>query len=286
MKPEESAKFIDVEKVIRDKNPRLLKLLPGFILGYFRRILHEKEINDFIIRNRHHHGLSFVNAILDEFGAKVKAIGEENIPAEEGVIFASNHPLGGLDAMALMDVIGRKRKDIKFLVNDVLLNLENLRTLFVPVNKHGRNSAESLQMLEQTYASGECALVFPAGLVSRKNPGAPIRDLEWKKSFITKAKKYRKKIIPVYIEGRNSAFFYGLAYWRKLMGIKANIEMFYLVDEMYKQYNKTITVIFGEPIPPETFDPGRSDGRWAALVKDHVYEMGRLRKPLSFKNVH
>jgi putative hemolysin len=98
-------------------------------------------------------------------------------------------------------------------------------------------------------------------------------DLQWKKTFITKARKYKRDIIPVYISGRNSGFFYNLASWRRKLGIRANIEMLYLVDEMAKQKGKSIKISFGQPIPYTTFDRSKTDVQWAEYVKNKVYSI-------------
>jgi putative hemolysin len=266
-------KFVDVEKAIGAKNPRLLKIIPGFILRYIKRTLHEDELNDAIYRNRHRLGHDFVDAAMEEFGVNTTTKGTENIPRKGGVIIASNHPLGGLDGIALMDVVGEYRKDIRFFVNDLLMALKNFDSIFIPVNKHGRNTSEYTQKFEEVYASDECLLIFPAGLVSRMQKKNVIEDLVWKKSFIVKAVQYQKNIVPVYIEGRNSNFFYKLAYWRKKIGIKANIEMFYLVDEMYKQRGKTLTFTFGEPVSWETFSKDKPAEYWAEAMKQHMYAL-------------
>jgi putative hemolysin len=269
----ESEKFINVEKAIASKNPRLLKALPGFLLKYIKRTIHENDLNEAIYRHRDKHGYEIVKAAMEVFGAHTDVKGEENIPVEGGVIMAANHPLGGLDGIAFMKVVGHYRKDIRFFVNDLLMALKNFAPIFVPVNKHGRNSAEYTQKFEEVYASDRCILIFPAGLVSRRQKGGIIEDLVWKKSFITKAVQYKKNIIPVFIDGHNSSFFYNLAYWRKKIGIKANLEMFYLVDEMYRQKGKTITFIFGDPISWETFSKDQPAEYWSERVKQHVYAL-------------
>ena len=265
-------KFIDIDEIFKSKNPGLYRLLPGFIIRYIKRVVHQDEINLFIDRHGHKTEFDFINAIIEEFGARIVVEGGENIPATGGCIFASNHPLGGLDAIALIQSIAPTRKDIRFIVNDILLQLKNLSGIFIGVNKHGKNTTEIYSNLDQLYASGSGVLIFPAGLVSRKLNGK-IRDLEWKKSFITKARKNSLTIVPVYIGGQNSSFFYNLSKIRMLLGIKANIEMLYLADEMYKQKNKTITVIFGKPIPSTLLDDSRTDHEWAQLVKEHIYSL-------------
>ncbi len=202
---EGTKKFIQVREVIRKKSPKLAKWIPGPLLKYLERTIHEDEINDIMYRYRDLKGLDFVDALIKHLGVDVVLEGEENIPKEDSVIFASNHPLGGMDGIAFMQAIGRVRKDVKFLVNDLLMNVVNLEPLFVGVNKVGGQNKSVASAVEEAYAADQALLVFPAGLVSRKINGQ-IVDLEWKKSFISKAKKYKKDIIPVYIEGRILTF--------------------------------------------------------------------------------
>jgi putative hemolysin len=277
MKSSDNKKFIDVDAVFKAKNPGLYRLLPSFILSYLKKTVHQDEINDFINRQGHKKDLEFVDSIIEEFGAKIRSKGTENIPETGGCIIASNHPLGGLDAMALIQSVGRRRKDIKFIVNDILLEIKSLSGLFAGVDKHGKNSQEILDSIDRLYASGIVVLIFPAGLVSRKSKTG-IKDLEWKKSFVTKARKYKLDIIPVYIEGRNSEFFYNFANLRKKIGIGSNIEMLYLPDEMYRQKNRTITVIFGKAIPYTMLDETRSDKEWAKMIREHVYTLPKGEK--------
>ncbi len=267
-----SEKFIDLEKIIGGKNPKILKFIPRFVMNYLKRVIHVDEVNTAIFKNHDKIGADFATAILESFGAIIKVQGLENIKADGRYILTSNHPLGGLDGLALISKIGNFRKDILFPVNDLLMNLPQLKPLFVPINKHGKN-IENIRILEQAFSSSAMMLFFPAGLVSRKQKGGIIKDLEWKKAFITKAKQYQRDIIPVYIDGINSNFFYRLANLRKKIGLKANIEMLYLVDEMYKQKNKTINIILGKPISYLIFDKKFTAQQWAEKVKNHVYSL-------------
>lgn len=263
---------IDIRKVMADKNPKLPKLLPNFIIRYLERVIHVKELNDFIEKNNDKFGLDFVQAALDEFGVNIHVNGLENIPEKGRFLFASNHPLGGLDGMALMLVVGQKRKDVLFPVNDILMNIPNMKELFIPINKHGSN-AENVRIIDDTFAGDKTLLYFPAGLCSRKQNNI-ILDLDWKKTFITKSKRHKRDIVPVYFEGKNSSFFYNLANLRTRLGIKANIEMLYLVDEMFKQRNKDIIITFGESVPYTYFDKSKTDKEWADEMKRRVYALG------------
>lgn len=268
---------IDIKEIIRNKNQRLLKVLPGFVLNYIKRIVHEDEFNAFLFQTKDDFGHDFVKASMKIFQINVISEGLENIPKEGGCIIVCNHPLGGIDGIAVLHEVSKIRKDIKALVNDIIMNLENLNSLLIPVNKHEKNMIRNLRQIDMAYESDECIIVFPAGLVSRKQKGI-IKDLEWKKSFITKAVKYKHNIIPIHIDGQNSNFFYNLALFRKFIGIKSNVEMFYLVDEVYKQKGKLLTLTIGKAIQYETFTKEHSDLYWAEKVKEHVYKLGKQSK--------
>lgn len=261
--------FIDLEKVLGGKSPRLLKMMPRPLISYLKRVIHQQELNSDIWDNRNFFGADFATNILASFGAIITSTGISNLPREGRQLLVSNHPLGGLDGMALMSEVGKVRRDILFPVNDLLLHLPNLRELFIPVNKHGSN-AENIRLFNEAFASENLILYFPAGLVSRKIKGI-IKDLEWKKTFLTKAQKFQRDIIPAHISGRNTNFFYNLANWRKRLNIKANIEMLYLVDEMYKQKDQTVNITFGQPVPIGFFDKQHTAAEWAQLLREYVY---------------
>ncbi|MEB2775547.1 1-acyl-sn-glycerol-3-phosphate acyltransferase [Algoriphagus sp. D3-2-R+10] len=269
-----SKKFIDVEKAIYSKNPNLRKWMPGFLLKYIKRVTHEDWMNDVLDKVDHLHGIDFAIGIVKELNIEVELVGAENIPKTGGIILAANHPLGGIDGITLMQAIGEVRTDMRFLVNDLLMTMKNFHPLFIPINKHGKNSGDTLAAIEEAYSGSYAVLIFPAGLVSRKDESG-IRDLPWKKSFISKAKKYKKDVLPCFIGGRNSKFFYNLGYWRKKLGIKANIEMFYLADELYKQQGKKVVITVGEQISYQSLDSSKSDTEWAEYVKELVYELGK-----------
>ncbi len=272
----QTEKLIDIEAVFRQKNPKLFKAIPGFVFSYLKRVIHQDQINTFIQHSKHLYGLDFVDAAIAEFNPTVILNGLGNIPLNDRIIVASNHPLGGLDGIALMQAVGKARPDISFPVNDILLYLDNLKPLFIPINKHGSN-AENIRILNDTFAGDNVICYFPFGLVSRKK-GGKIYDLEWKKTFLSKAKKYKRDIVPTHIAGRNSNFFYRLSNLRKQLGIKANIEMLYLVDEFFKQYNKEIIITFGQPIDYKVFDKSKSDLEWATQLRNFVYKLGKNPK--------
>jgi putative hemolysin len=270
--PEED-RLVDVEKALADKNPKLLKLLPGFVLNYIKRTVRQDDINSIIYRNKDKRGLDFVNHGLEEMGVNITYSGLENIPNTGGVYLAANHPLGGLDGAAFVKTVGMVRDDMKFFVNDILMQVKNMSDIFVPVNKFGKNGEDYRSKFEEIYKSEKALLIFPAGMVSRRQEKKKVRDLIWKRSIIQKAIEYQKRIVPVYIHASNSKRFYNLGYYRKKLGIKANVEMFYLPDEMFKQRGKTIHFEIGKPIPASQWDESKKPEEWVQWLKDKVYSL-------------
>ncbi|HTO15312.1 MAG TPA: 1-acyl-sn-glycerol-3-phosphate acyltransferase [Edaphocola sp.] len=265
-------KYIDIDKVFKEKNPKAYRLTPKFLINYIKKIVHEEDLNRFENENHEKFEFEYLDAALSEIGVTLTYSGLENVPIEGGCIVASNHPLGGIDGMALLQIVGKVRRDLRFLVNDMLTNLVNFKRLFVPVNKVGATSTENLKHIDEIYASDQVTMIFPAGLVSRKIDGK-VQDLKWNKSFVRKAVQYKKPVIPVLVEGQLSPFFYRLSNFRKMIGVQANIEMIYLANEMYKLKNTTAHFIFGKPIQPETFDKRKKPEEWAELVREFVYQL-------------
>jgi putative hemolysin len=263
---------IDVRKIFHDKNPKVSKVLPGFVYRYIEKIIHQKELNEILPQISHLYGLDFIRKGLDLLGITIESEGKENVPRDGKYIFVANHPLGGPDGLVFAKEVGDIFPDIKFIVNDILMNLKNLDPIFIPVNKHGKQSSEYVRRIEDVYQSDAQILNFPAGLCSRKVKGK-IVDLEWQKSFINKAKKHQRDVVPVHISGRNSNFFYNLANLRAFIGIKSNIEMFYLPNEMFKQREKKIVITFGKPVSYKTFDRRYKPQVWAQKLKNHVYQL-------------
>jgi 1-acyl-sn-glycerol-3-phosphate acyltransferase len=263
---------LNIRKVFRDKSPKLARLLPGFIYRYIERIAHQDELNDLIRRHGHRFGVDFAKACMEDFNVSVEVKGLENIPINGRYLFASNHPLGGFDGIILMALIGSRFGDIRAMVNDILMNIENLRPIFLPINKHGSHGKESALIIDNAFLQNMPILTFPAGLCSRKINNQ-IVDLEWRKNFIAKTTAFQRDVVPVHFFGRNSDFFYNLANFRKRIGLKINIEMFFLVDELYKHRNGKFSVVFGKPISYKVFNKSLTHLEWAAFVKKHVYKL-------------
>jgi len=263
--------FIDVDSVFKAKSPSWYKILPKIFFTLLKKIVHQKELNEALYKNRDYIGIDFVVAILKHFNIKIEIKGEKKILEDKRYSIISNHPLGGLDGLALINTISKDKYKIAVPANDILMTIPNLIPIFIPINKHGSN-VDNIKAINKSFASDVMILFFPAGLVSRKKKGI-IKDLEWKKTFLSKSKYYDRDIVPIHINGRNTNFFYNIAKLRGFLKIKANLEMFFLVDEMFRQKNQTIIITFGKPVSNKYFDKRNTDLKWANLLRDYVYEL-------------
>lgn len=270
----------DIRTVLKQKAPNAH--VPGFLIRYLERIAHIKQMNAFLRKYPDVKNYDFIRLVLDEeLGCSASIDGIENIPTDgKPLIFASNHPLGGLDGMIIAQMIHESRssrgdsRPLKVIVNDLLMFMEPLAGLWAPVNKVGRLTKEQAQQQHALWESETDVLTFPAGICSRlqRIDGKwQIQDFEWQKNFIQRVREYQRDIVPIYFEGRNSKFFYTLAYIRKLLHIKLNIEMLYLVDEMYGAHGKHFKVHVLPPISHTSLDTSKSPKEWAEYIKQIVY---------------
>ena len=265
--------LIDIEEILANKNPQLAKRMPRFILKWIKRIIHQEDINQFLIKHQDKKGIDFAQAIIDDFQITLKVNGQENIPKDGRYIFVANHPLGGLESIGFMRLVyDAFPEQIRFPVNDVLLNLKNFNPIFVPINIYGALGRDASKQMIDLYDSDNQILFYPAGMVSRKIKGQ-IVDSEWKKTFLSKAVASKRHIVPVHIDAQNSKRFYRIWTWRNLFGIKANLEMFLLPDESFKAKKKTIVYTIGKPIPYKVFNKKYNHRKWAQKVKAHVYAL-------------
>ncbi len=269
-------KTIDIDKVLSSKAGSKARFVPRFVRNWLKRIIHQDEINEFLWANRDKEGVDWLEAVLEYLDVKLNVRGVENLPvADEGqcFTFVSNHPLGGADGVAVGAVIGRHYEGkVKYLVNDLLMNLPNLAPLCIPINKTGAQGRQFPAMVEAGFKSDNHIIMFPAGLCSRKQKGV-IHDLPWKKTFVVKSQQTQRNVVPIHFSGSNSNRFYRIANITRRLGIKFNVAMLFLVDEMYRNRHKTFTITIGAPIPYTTFDSQRTPTQWATWVEDKVYSL-------------
>ena len=266
---------IDVDKVLRERLPKHYRYIPRFAVRWLERTICQDQLNAILLKMAGKNSVDAATAALDEMDITVRATGLEQLP-EGRYMFVSNHPLGGLDGLALISLLGnRYDKNIKFLVNDLLMAVEPLRGVFLPVNKYGSQSRAAATQIEEALKSDAQFITFPAGLCSRMQPDGTIADLPWQKAAVTHAVNYQRDIVPIYFDAHNSRFFYRFAKWRKKLGIKFNIELIFLPKEMIKQSGATLWVFIGEPIAWDSLD-ARAPKREAARLRDLVINMAPM----------
>jgi len=267
----------DIRAILKSKAPHTK--VPDFLVRYLERITHIKQMNAFLRKHPNERNYDFIRLVIgEELGCTASIDGTENIPTDgKPVIFVSNHPLGGLDGMIIAQMIHDSRqssnRQLKVIVNELLMYMEPINELWAPVNKVGHLTKEQAAEQQRMWESEADVLTFPAGACSRlqRIRGKwKICDLEWQKNFIQRAREYKRDIVPIRFEGQNSRFFYALAYLRKMLHIKLNIEMLYLVDEMYGAHGKHFRVHVLPPIPYTAFDNTRTPKEWAQYVKEIV----------------
>lgn len=269
-------KTIDIDELLDSKMGRKARWVPRPLVNWLKRIIHQDEVNAYLWKSRHLTGTEWLEECVRYLDMTLEIVGQENLPPKDDgrlYTFVSNHPLGGEDGVALGAVIGRHYDSrFRYLVNDLLMNLPGLAPLCIPINKTGGQSRSFPAMVESGFQSDNHMLMFPAGICSRRKDGV-IRDVEWKKTFVTKSVQYKRDVVPIHFGGQNSDFFYRLANFSDRYVRKVNIAMLFLVDEMYKNTHKTFRVAIGKPIPWQTFDSSRTPAQWAQYVKDKVYEL-------------
>lgn len=271
-----SKQTIDIDQILEQKMGAKAKKVPGFVRRWLKRIIHQDEVNAFLWESRDKKGVEWLEATMKYLDITLVIKGKENLPdPDDGRLytFVSNHPLGGEDGVALGAIIGRHYDGrFRYMVNDLLMNLPGLAPLCIPINKTGSQNRQFPAMVEKGFRSDNHMLMFPAGLCSRKINGQ-IHDLPWSKTFVTKSVETHRDVVPIHFGGRNSNRFYRIANICKRLGLKVNIAMLYLVDEMYKNTHKTFEVTIGKPIPWQTFDRSKTPLQWAQYVEDIVYKL-------------
>lgn len=271
-----SEKTIDIDAILHSKLGDKDKFVPKPLVRWLKHIIHQEEVNRFLWESRHEIGVEWLERCVKYLDMRLVIKGQENLPDKNDgrlYTFVSNHPLGGCDGVAVGAILGRHYDGkIKYLVNDLLMNLPGLAPLCIPINKTGNQSRQFPAMVEKGFNSDNHMLMFPAGLCSRKHHGI-VHDIPWTKTFITKSVETHRDVVPIHFGGHNSNFFYRLANINKALGVKFNFAMLFLVDEMYKNVHQQFSVVIGKPIPWQTFDKSKSPIEWAKYVEDTVYQL-------------
>ena len=269
-------KTIDIDRILKGKMGAKAKFVPGFVVSWLKKLVHEDEVNKFLWESRHLSGTEWLTECVKYLKMDIEIVGVENLPDKnDGKLytFVSNHPLGGQDGVALGSIIGQHYDgNFRYLVNDLLLNLPGLKPVSIGINKTGKQGRNFPAMVEEGFQSDNHIIMFPAGLCSRKINGQ-IRDIPWKKTFISKSVEHHRDVVPIHFDGRNSDKFYLIAHLCKVFRLKVNLAMLFLVDEMFKNKHQTFHVKIGKPIPWQTFDKSKTPIEWAQYVQNIVYQL-------------
>jgi len=266
-------KVIDVELALQEKIPDIYKKIPGVLIRLMEKVIRQADMNRMIHESSHLNGIPLVDWVLDQFGVNIVVKGKKLIPKKGRYIYPANHPIGGLDGLAIVSVVAKIHPLIKFVANDLLRVIKGFDSISLYIARFGQINRRNAILINKTLASEAQLLVQPAGTVSKRNP-VKIRDLAWNKFFIHKAIQYKRDVIPIHVQARNSRLFYNIASFRKIFRIKSNLEMFLLPREMFNKSSETITITFGIPIAYKTFDDSRTHLEWAQKVREYVYVLG------------
>lgn len=266
---------LDIRKVLKDKNPRLESWIPQCVVQGIEKLIEVKKYNEILELYEELPAIEFIDRTLEYVGVKYSLHNAQRVPKEQKVLFAANHPLGGVDGMILATAIDKIKPNVKLIVNDILLNIEPLRPIFVGVNKHGTQKTQLSNTLDELYSSQDPIINFPAGMCSRLGRNRVIEDPKWKHSFVSRCIANNRVVVPTYVEAQNSKFFYLFAKWRTKLGIKINLEMMLLPREIFYQKGREVKIYFGEPL---LLDNSKSKREWSEYIREQVYKM-RTKHP-------
>lgn len=261
---------IDIDEVLREKAPRFAKYIPRFVRNRLRRTIHEEELNGIIDAGWDRSPQEFIRVAFERMRIAYRVEGLERLDPAERYLFVANHPFGGLDGMMIADALIERFGDVRVVVNDLLMYIDPLRPIWLPVNKHGRQTADYARRYDEAFAGELPILTFPAGLCSRRRDGR-VSDTPWRLNFIKRAHASGRRIVPLYVEGELSGFFYRIARLRERLGLKFNIEMLWLPDEMFRQGGSCFRIAAGTPIDPETLQGTLQ--QQADAIRTEVYRL-------------
>lgn len=272
--------MLNIEQAVQQKFPRFQHTSPWIkkpTLGFLRKITHEQEVNRFLDQHQDLRGFDFIDQVLDyfNFSYSISHRDRANIPATGRVVIVANHPLGALDGLSLLKLVGEVRRDVKIVANDMLMNFDALESLFLPVDNLSKSTRKSsVARIVDCLNNDEAVIVFPAGEVSRIRPNG-VRDGKWNSGFLNFAKKTNAPILPIYIGARNSSLFYSASMvYKPLSGMM-------LAHEMFNKNSQNITMRVGEAIPYQQIEQlPLVKAEKAKLLWRHLYRLAKGKKPL------
>jgi len=271
---------VSVENYMVHHYPEIQKfpeLAKKVLFGTMKKLFHENQINTFMAENAHKDTFSYVEAVVDYFDISIGLKTNEltHIPSYGRTVVIANHPLGALDAMALLHLLKDIRKDIKIVANSFLAQFENLQDIIIPVdNVNGKMDKEAVKNIYEALKAEQAVIIFPSGEVSRARPNG-VKDTPWKSGFLKIASKMQAPILPIYIKAQNSKNFYLLSM------INRSLATATLPHEMFKAKGKVIDFKIGKPIPFDAYtSPNVSLKETVKLLRKHLYKVSKDHKPI------
>ena len=271
--------MINIERAVDEKFPSLSQkpdLIRKPTLSILRKLINESEINNFLDQHQNTLGINFIDAVFDyfNFSYAISNRDKQNIPAQGRVVIIANHPLGSLDGLALLKLVSEVRRDVRIVANDMLMNFAQLEKLFIPLdNMTSTSFRRSYKNVLTALENDEAVIIFPAGEVSRTSPTG-IKDGKWRAGFLHFARKTNSPVLPIHVNGKNSALFYSASLLAKPLSTAM------LAGEMFKQRNSTLLFRVGEMIPVSELNSDQvADKALLKRLKKHLYSLGKASKP-------
>lgn len=263
---------LDIGKVVKERFPG--KAIPQFLINLLAKILCQDEINRLFSSAEGKTDLEFIDVCMKQLDFTCHVAGEENLPSDGNeLIFVSNHPQGGAEAICLAYVLGHKYDGkIKFYANELLSILDPLKGMFLPIYKNKQQSRENIRAIRDFYETDNHLIVFPAGLTAYKKNGKII-DHTWQKSFVKSAIENKRDIVPLYFQARNSDLFYFVENFRRRIHSKIKFDVLLFANEFFKQKGKSFHLYIGKPISWETLDATKNQQEWADWIRDIVFRL-------------
>lgn len=273
---------IDIRKIIEERIPDFYKTFPKTIAKIFEilisRMLKVKELNKIFEIFHDKYNFEFIDSFFKyiNFKSNVKSEDLKKIPEKGKLVCIANHPLGALDGLALLQTISLVRKDVKIIANNILLNLDFLKDLFLPVDSLSKKiQKNSINLIIESLKREEAIIIFPGASVARLTL-AGIRDYHWKDGAFKFALKYNAPILPLYVSGKNSWIFYLSNF------IHTKLPNLLLAREILKKSNKSIEIKVGEIIEPEKLKRKNLNVETIKqLIRNYIINIGK-KKNISF----
>ena len=238
-----------IHQLISERNPWLLKdtLLSKAVYKILKKYL---KFDETVFVGEHIQSMSgqeAFNWLGSEYTSNCSVEGLENIPRDGRFLIVSNHPMGAADAIVLYHQIYPVRNDLFFFANELFVYLLGaFHDLLAPVvwNKeketHSANKV-TLERLAVFFEDNRAGIIFPSGRLSKLTMFG-LWDRPWEKTPIALAKKYNFPLIPVYVEGKNSWFFYFASYLNKQLRDVSQL------NELFNKRDVKMSIKVGKPV--------------------------------------